>query len=133
MQADNISGLASDAKNIFVASTIYCTDAIKEALGNLASTDCIWELEYGDSKALALTKVSQSNYTLSTLAAYSRSGMVDVHFIVNVTTPVNTWTNVATLPAGYYPPVKVYMDVPYFDASVGYAHLRLCITETGDI
>lgn len=54
MQDDTIGDvLAEGAMNTFLASTIYCTDAIKNKLATLqgctlSSTDCIWECEYED-------------------------------------------------------------------------------------
>jgi hypothetical protein len=63
MQADSISGLASVAKNFFVASTIYCTDAIKadlEALGPMKNTDCIWECEVGGIEVTGTAEVGQT-------------------------------------------------------------------------
>ena len=135
MQTDAISGLASGATSAFYRSIIYCDKNTKTALAGICklnSMNCIWECDSG-LEELTLTKPTQSNYAINTLKAYNRSNIIDVHISVDVKTASSDWLTIATLPSGYYPPVNIYKDVPYFDITKGNANIRLRITSSGEI
>ena len=85
------------------------------------------------TKTLSLTTADQTSYEMTTLAAYSRSGIVDVHINTRPATVSSSWLTVATLPSGYRPPVNIYKVESYYNASSNYANLRLRITTAGDV
>lgn len=80
---------------------------------------------------LTLTQANQTDYTMSSISAYCRSGVVDVHINTIVATSATSWITVATLPSGYRPPVNIYKVESYYNASSNYANLRLRITTAG--
>lgn len=95
-----------------------------------------WKFMFTDdsflkSKALSLTVASQTDYDMTTIAAYSRSGVVDVHINTRPVTVSSTWLTVATLPSGYRPPVNIYKVDSYYNTSSNYANIRLRITTAG--
>lgn len=95
-----------------------------------------WKFMFTDDsflkpKELSLTVASQTDYDMTTVAAYSRSGVVDVHINTRPVTVSSSWLTVATLPSGYRPPVNIYKVDSYYNASSNYANLRLRITTAG--
>lgn len=83
------------------------------------------------TREVTLTIADQTSYEMTTIAAYSRSGIVDVHINTRPTTVSSSWLTVATLPSGYRPPVNIYKVESYYNASSNYANLRLRITTAG--
>lgn len=101
---------------------------------NLLEVD--WDLKvngeiFSASKLLDVPQADQTSYTLNWLYAYSRGGIVDLHFSVSPTESATSWITVATLPEGYRPPQNIYKDMPYWNATSGNAHLRMRITTAG--
>ena len=86
-----------------------------------------------DVKTLSLTAANQSNYEITSIEAYSRSGMVDVHVQAKVTTASSGWLTVATLPAGYRPPVNIYKVAAYYNSASNYANIRMRILPAGSV
>lgn len=85
------------------------------------------------TREVTLTIADQTNYEMTTIAAYSRSGIVDVHINTRPTTVSSSWLTVATLPSGYRPPVNIYKVESYYNTSSNYANLRLRITTAGAV
>lgn len=85
------------------------------------------------AKTLSLTAANQSNYEITSIEAYSRSGMVDVHVQAKVTTVSSGWLTVATLPAGYRPPVNTYKVAAYYNSTSNYANIRMRILPAGSV
>lgn len=85
------------------------------------------------TKEVELTIADQTSYEMTTLAAYSRSGIVDVHINTKPVTVSSSWLTIATLPSGYRPPVNIYKVESYYNASSNYANLRLRITTAGAV
>ena len=97
-----------------------------------------WKVMFTDdsflkSKTLSLTMADQTSYEMTTIAAYSRSGVVDVHINTRPVTVSSSWFTVATLPAGYRPPVNIYKVDSYYNTSSNYANIRLRITTAGAV
>lgn len=82
---------------------------------------------------LTLTQADQTNYTLTSIAAYSRSGMVDIHVNAKVVTASTGWLTVATLPSGYRPPVNIYRVESHYNSAAGNANIRMRILPGGAI
>lgn len=80
-----------------------------------------------------ITQASQTNYTLNWVYGYARGGVLDLHLSVSPATTSTSWVTVATLPAGYRPPTAIYRDVPYWNAALGNANLRMRIQTGGAI
>lgn len=85
------------------------------------------------ANTVSLTTADQSNYEITSIAAYSRSGMVDVHVQAKVTTASSGWLTVATLPAGYRPPVNIYKVAAYYNSASNYANIRMRILPAGSV
>ncbi len=85
------------------------------------------------AKTLSLTTASQTDYTVTSVSAYCRSGVVDVHLQITPVTSATSWVTVATLPSGYRPPTNIYKDVPYWNATTNAQNLRLRITTAGAV
>lgn len=83
--------------------------------------------------SLTLTTANQTDYTMTSISAYSRSGVVDVHIRATPVTSATSWVTVSTLPSGYRPPTNIYKDVPYWNATTNAQHLRLRITTAGAV
>lgn len=87
--------------------------------------------ELAKTETIELTVATQNNYTINSINAYCKAGIVDVVMSVNVAEAANAWVTIATLPSGYRPPVTVQEEVPYFKASAGYEILRFRVTNAG--
>ena len=97
-----------------------------------------WKVMFTDdsflaAKSLSLTAASQTSYTMTSISAYNRSGVVDVHIQTTPETSASSWITVATLPTGSRPPTNIYKDVPYWDATKGAQNLRMRITTAGAV
>lgn len=84
-------------------------------------------------KTLSLTTANQTDYTVTSISAYCRSGVVDVHLQITPVTSATSWITVATLPSSYRPPTNIYKDVPFWNATTNAQNLRLRITTAGAV
>ena len=85
------------------------------------------------TREVALTIADQTNYDMTTIAAYSRSGIVDVHINTKPATVSSSWLTIATLPSGYRPPTNIYKVESYYNSGSNYANLRMRIHTNGSV
>ena len=85
------------------------------------------------ARTVSLATASQTDYTLTSISAYSRSGVVDIHINADVEVSATSWITIATLPSGYRPPTNIYKDVPYWNATSNAQNLRMRITTAGAV